>query len=121
MSEHETKLIDELRSPVSMSQFLSHAEMFAYLHHLKDQAADEIDRLNAQLAEAKDRGLEDAAVWHDYQVSDLEAQIKRNDEYRTRTGNSSAASEANDFCRSLQSSHRISAAAIRALKGKTDD
>ena len=75
--------------------------------------------LAAQLAEARDRGLEDAAVWHDYQVSDLEEQIKRNDEYRTRTGNLSAASEANDFCRSLQSSHRISAVAIRALKGKT--
>lgn len=60
------------------------------------------------------QALEEAAVWHDKQIKDLEHQIERNNEYNRKNGMLSSA--ANDHCRAVILEHRLAAAAIRALK-----
>ncbi len=73
---------------------------------------------DALVAEAEARGMERAAALHDAEIVKLEAQIEENNAYlRRRHGEAGAyahASEANDYCRTQITVHRVSAADIRA-------
>lgn len=65
--------------------------------------------------------LEEAAMWHDAEIARLDHQIAENNAYMMRMGWKQISSDANEACREHQRTHRLSAAAIRAMKGKTHD
>ncbi len=83
---------------------------------LLDAAYARIDVLKAELAKARNDALEEAAKWHDAQVLSYTNQIAENDAYMISTGRTSAESRANEYCDDQRSTHRRSAAAIRALR-----
>lgn len=58
--------------------------------------------------------IEAAAKYHDDELGTLDDQIERNNEYRKRTG--SLDNGANEYCRALQITHRLSAEGIRRLR-----
>lgn len=62
--------------------------------------------------------LEEAALWHDQEITSLDEKISENNSYRDRIGAGAGISLANDYCRELQSQHRLSAAAIRSLQSE---
>lgn len=82
----------------------------------------EIERLRTLLSEAEQRekdvrrlALEEAALWHDEQVQGYTDQIAANDAYLSSVGKITI-SVANEYCDDQRSTHRRSAAAIRALQ-----
>jgi len=77
----------------------------------------QITELRAALSDERKRALEEAAKWHDAKVAELDERIAENNAYSLRNGHN-ATGGANEYCRDLQTAHRLSAAAIRALKEK---
>lgn len=61
--------------------------------------------------------LEEAAMWHDAEITRLDDQIAENNAYMLRTRWTQMSFDANEACRDHQRAHRLSAAAIRAMKG----
>lgn len=89
------------------------------------QAADEITRLRQLLSEtekrereAREKALEEAALWHDARVQEYSEQITMNDVYLARSGRLSSESRANEYCDDMRSCHRRAAAAFRALQSE---
>lgn len=88
------------------------------LQRLFTQSGEQLDECRQQLAEARNKALDEVAAWHDAKVHEYTDQIAVNNAYLARVGRLSAESRANEYCDDQRSTHRRSAAAIRALKDR---
>lgn len=85
-----------------------------WVHYTAHNA--EIDSLTRELAEARDKALNEVIRYHDNEIERLKAQIAENTEYCKRRG--VPVSEANAFCHDAKAFHTIAISEIRALKEK---
>ncbi len=91
----------------------------------RKDAIAEITRLRQLLSEAetrekeaREKALEEAALWHDAKVQEYTDQIAVNDAYLARGGRLSHESRANEYCDDMRSCHRRAAYSIRALQSE---
>lgn len=77
--------------------------------------------LEAVLPMIRAAALEEAAMWHDAEIMRLDDQIAENNAYMLRTRWTQMSFDANEACRDHQRAHRLSAAAIRAMKGTSHE
>lgn len=83
---------------------------------MKPMLSELADAIAEKINGERNKALEDAATWHDAKVAEYTKQIAENNAYMERTGRTSAESRANEYCFDQRSMHRVSAAAIRAMK-----
>lgn len=98
--------------------------LLRHLAYIRQKSGVGMTPMLSELADAiaekingeRNKALEDAATWHDAKVAEYTKQIAENNAYMERTGRTSAESRANEYCFDQRSMHRVSAAAIRAMK-----
>lgn len=103
-------LTERLRRPMNRDEFFKVAD------GLCREAADEINRLTAALAEARDRALEEAAKACDENMNRYRAMASSRAVLGDIRWNSKA--EARETMLAYASRHEADAAAIRAMKEK---
>lgn len=72
--------------------------------------------LREQLDEARNKALDEAAAWHNANAGEYTNQMAENKAHLARTGGFMPGSRGNEYCFDQRSMHRVSAAAIRAMK-----
>ena len=69
------------------------------------------------MATARNDALDEAALWHEYEIMNLRQQMIANNEYRLRSGDTDHS--ADDNCRAAIRGHTTAAKSIRSLKDIT--